>query len=449
MSLLPAKYYYDDATQDQWQKKKKTKKEAQESKRAKFDPSSVENADEYNNSHANAMDVKRNREKNATKVSLPKPKKEAESHSNNVTDINDKDDAVDREVNDSFQYANEAELDEQGEQESDEESDGQSESNQNDNSLEKGDELNLNGDAKMIFDDNGDELILDQTTTNHEESLRNGKRKTEKKELSEEELENKREKINKLREKLTDRINILKEKRKAPGTKGSQTKSREQIIEERKRKSELKRQEKLKKKREETEDEEPENEVDAGSESESDNEEPSSEPVIFGNIEFNYGSKVTSDLNRTRIRKHKGPANNDVKAHLLKLEQTKRKMAELPTEEQEKAMEKNQWQKAFHQAEGLKQKDNEKLLKKALKRKDKQKSKSEREWKERKNLVEETKSARQKRRDENLKARRESKGKKGSTPRLHKFTGIAKPASNKKKRAGFEGSAKSKGKQKK
>lgn len=448
MSLLPAKYYYDDATQDQWQKKKKTKKEAQESKRAKFDPSSVENADEYNNSHANAMDVKRNRERNATKVSLPKPKKQAEPNSHSNTDAKNKDDSVGEEINDSTQNDGESELDEQDEQESNEESDGQSEGIQNNDSLDQEDEINLNGDNQMVFDDNGDELILDQATPNNEASLKNGKRKTEKKELSEEELRNKKEKINKLRERLTDRINTLKEKRKAFGTKGSQTKSREQIIEERKRKSELKRQEKLKKRREETEDEEPENEEDAVSESESDNEEQTSEPVIFGNIEFNDGSKVTSDLNRTRIRKHKGPANNDVKAHLLKLGQAKRKIAELPPEEQEKVMEKNKWLKALHQAEGLKPKDNEKLLKKALKRKEKQKSRSEREWKERKNLVEETKSARQKRRDENLKARKESKGKKGNTPRLHKFTGIAKAGSKKKKRAGFEGSAKSKGKQK-
>ena len=105
------------------------------------------------------------------------------------------------------------------------------------------------------------------------------------------------------------------------------------------------------------------------------------------------------------------------------------------------------------QAEGVKLKDDEKLLKKALKRKEKQKLKLEREWQERTQTVKDTKAARQKRREENLQARRDAKGvrgkKKKQLPRLKKFTGIANKAGGKtggkaggKKRAGFEGSAK-------
>ena len=90
------------------------------------------------------------------------------------------------------------------------------------------------------------------------------------------------------------------------------------------------------------------------------------------------------------------------------------------------------------------------MLKKALKRKEKQKLKSEIEWKERKQVVKDTIAARQKRREANLKSRRENKGKKGKhQPRLKKFTGtVNKGGKGKdaKKRAGFEGSAKSKGK---
>ena len=55
------------------------------------------------------------------------------------------------------------------------------------------------------------------------------------------------------------------------------------------------------------------------------------------------------------------------------------------------------------QAEGIKIKDDEKLLKRALKRKEKKKLKSEIEWKERKQVVKDTVAARAKRREENLK----------------------------------------------
>ncbi|KAM9927572.1 hypothetical protein OXX59_002451, partial [Metschnikowia pulcherrima] len=82
----------------------------------------------------------------------------------------------------------------------------------------------------------------------------------------------------------------------------------------------------------------------------------------------------------------------------------------------------------------------------------KQKLKSEIEWRERKQVVKDTISARQKRREANLKARKDNKGKKSKNqPKLRKFTGVVKKGKggkDGKKRAGFEGNAKSKGKQK-
>ena len=103
------------------------------------------------------------------------------------------------------------------------------------------------------------------------------------------------------------------------------------------------------------------------------------------------------------------------------------------------------------QAEGVKLKDDEKLLKKALKRKEKKKLRSEIEWKERQQVVKDTVAARAKRREENLKARKEGKGqKRKNLPKLRKFTGVVNKnkngQNNKKKRAGFEGSAKSRSK---
>ncbi|PVH16170.1 uncharacterized protein CXQ87_004036 [Candidozyma duobushaemuli] len=102
------------------------------------------------------------------------------------------------------------------------------------------------------------------------------------------------------------------------------------------------------------------------------------------------------------------------------------------------------------QAEGVKVKDDEKLLRKSLKRKEKQKLRSETEWKDRKQSVKDTIAARAKKREANLKARKDNKGKKGKNqPRLRKFSGVIKKGGKPKdgkKRPGFEGSAKSKGK---
>ncbi|KAJ6021030.1 hypothetical protein N7540_006534 [Penicillium herquei] len=44
LSLIPAKYYYGDDNSDQWQRKKQTKEQAREAKRAKLDPDSTTTA---------------------------------------------------------------------------------------------------------------------------------------------------------------------------------------------------------------------------------------------------------------------------------------------------------------------------------------------------------------------------------------------------------------------
>ncbi|KAI9884275.1 MAG: hypothetical protein M1823_003930 [Watsoniomyces obsoletus] len=44
LSLIPAKYYYGEDTSNQWKKKKQTKEEARQAKRAKLDPDSIQSA---------------------------------------------------------------------------------------------------------------------------------------------------------------------------------------------------------------------------------------------------------------------------------------------------------------------------------------------------------------------------------------------------------------------
>lgn len=422
LSLIPAKYYYDDATQDQWQQKKKSKQELKSNKRAKLNPESKQNADEYLNSHASAKDVMDNKAKNANQVKLPKklPKP--------ITEESDDDDD-DVEIPD---------MDVSGDDDDEEEEE------EEEKKVKESDDDLMNEEGGLIFDDEGNEVEVTGTFKKQEII----DKKNKKKELSEEEKLKKQENLKKLREKLESKINNLREKRKAIGTKtAGAPKSRDQILAERQRKEELKKQQQ-KRKHDELEDEDSDSDMDSDVEEEG---EKTSKDVLFGNIVFNDGSQVTSDLTKIRNsadkKKQKGPANNDIKAHLNKLEKKKKKLASMSAEDQEKQKEKDKWQRVMAQAEGIKIKDDEKLLKKALKRKEKQKLRSEIEWRERKQVVKDTVAARAKRREENLKARRDNKGKKHK-PRLKKFTGTVNKAQIKKKRAGFEGSAKAKPKKK-
>lgn len=395
MSLIPAKYYYDDATQDQWQQKKKLKLESSRDKRAKLDPQNAESADSYNNGGASAKDVMDNRAKTAKKVVLPGSGKQA--------------------------------------------ADGEKSGKEQDENVQQ--ELIPEG-SVMEFDDEGN----DETETPQPKARIN------KKELAPEEIEAREKRRAELRSKLASKISLLREKRKAPGTKnGRPIKSREEMLAERKSKEEYKRQ-LLKRKREmEESDEEKSDDDDDEDDEDDDGDAEEDLNVLFGNIVFKDGSRVTSDLTKLRNgvdhKKKKGPSNNDIKGHLMKIEGKKRKLEQMTPDQRAKQQEKDQWLGLMAQAEGVKVKNDEKLLKKALKRKEKQKLKSEIEWKERKQVVKDTIAARLKRREANLKARRDNKGKKSKNqPRLKKFSGVVKKGKPKdgKKRAGFEGSAKSK-----
>ncbi|KAK6465597.1 constituent of pre-ribosomal particles [Scheffersomyces coipomensis] len=426
LSLIPAKYYYDDATQDQWKQKKKSSQELADNKRSKLDPDSKKNADDYVNGNATAKDVMDNKASKAKRVVLPGSKVKP--------------------AQEPVQEDDEEEEEEEESKEVDDES----------NSDDSDDFIHEESAAQLVFDDDGNEIEINDDDSNtsdvndeqefKKQKVQNISTKKNGKSLSPEEQLKREENLKNLREKLANKISTLKEKRKAPGTKGNGVvKSREQILEERKRKEELKKE--LKRKRREQEEEDEDDDGEENSDDERDEDDDQDKSVLFGNIVFNDGSRVTSDLTKLRNtadkKKQKGPANKDIKGHLQKLEHKKRKLATLSEEDQAKQQQKEKWQRVMNQAEGIKVKDDEKLLKKALKRKEKQKLKSEIEWRERKQVVKDTVDARSKRREENLKSRRDNKGKKSKNqPRLKKFTGIVNKAA--KKRAGFEGSAKSK-----
>ncbi|XXH01879.1 hypothetical protein Hte_008241 [Hypoxylon texense] len=152
----------------------------------------------------------------------------------------------------------------------------------------------------------------------------------------------------------------------------------------------------------------------------------------FGRIGFGDGTQLSHDLQHVLSGgKKKGPS--DPKTALQKLENQKKRLQEMGDEKRKDVEDKELWLTARRRAEGEKIKDDEKILKKAVKRKEVAKKKSEKDWSARKDGVAKSMKDRQKKREENIRKRREEKlgGKAG------KKKGGAKKT---KGRAGFEGS---------
>lgn len=128
--------------------------------------------------------------------------------------------------------------------------------------------------------------------------------------------------------------------------------------------------------------------------------------VVFSKFDF---------MERNKKAKHGGKA-REYKKLLAKAENRKKKLEELKGKDAGKArevQEKQAWKSALEKAEGMKVKDDPKLLKKSLKRQEKQKEKSKMQWKDRKEQQQKQIEEKQKMRQKHLKERAESKKKKG------------------------------------
>lgn len=150
----------------------------------------------------------------------------------------------------------------------------------------------------------------------------------------------------------------------------------------------------------------------------------------FGRVGFGDGSQLSHDLTHVLNRTpKKGPS--DPKTALLKFENQKKRLEGMDEEKRKDIEEKESWLTARRRAEGEKIKDDEKMLKKAVKRKETTKKKSTKEWVARKEGVAKGIKDRQKKREENIRKRRDEKilGKAGK-----------KGGKKSKGRAGFEGS---------
>ncbi|KAI5863844.1 SURF6-domain-containing protein [Durotheca rogersii] len=152
----------------------------------------------------------------------------------------------------------------------------------------------------------------------------------------------------------------------------------------------------------------------------------------FSRVGFGDGTQLSHDLSHVLNRdKKKGPS--DPKTALQKLENQKQRLQSMDEDKRKDVEDKELWLTARRRAEGEKIRDDEAMLKKAVKRKESAKKKSEKAWAARKEGVAKSMKDRQTKREENIRKRREDK----LTGKAGKKKGDKKSS---KGRAGFEGS---------
>ncbi|RKF62405.1 Ribosomal RNA-processing protein 14-C [Erysiphe neolycopersici] len=247
-----------------------------------------------------------------------------------------------------------------------------------------------------------------------------------------------------LRFRLASRIEALRAARKADGPDGRPARNRQELLEARRKKEEQRRAHKKELRIKAKVEEEARRlaaitsaRKSAESSIESSTVDPVDQNLSFSRVSFADGQQLTDDLSSLRIiHRKRGP--QDIGTSLLVNEKKRQKLAGLDEKKRIEIEEKDLWLNAKKRVNGEKLRNNTTLLKKTLKRKEKAKKKSEVEWTERTEGVAKRQAMRQKKREENLKQRREAKATKGKGGAKKKVVKNKKPKV--KSRPGFEGS---------
>lgn len=250
-----------------------------------------------------------------------------------------------------------------------------------------------------------------------------------------------------LKRKLAETIAEMRKARKAVGS-GSEPRSRQELLDQRARKELAIRERKREQKKQARE-------VDNTGlfGNNSSDQEPShadereavqsliSKPLNnfqFGNVAFDNGEKLSTSNPDVLIQVNKRKGRSDPVTALQALTAKHQRLDAYDPKKRSEIEEKDLWLNAKKRAQGEKIHDDLSLVKRTVKRLEKGKEKSGKEWEDRKENVKKGIEMRQKKREENLRKRRDERVK--QTSRSSRGGGGSKGSGPPKKRAGFEGS---------
>ncbi|KAI5816013.1 surfeit locus protein 6-domain-containing protein [Pyronema omphalodes] len=486
LSLIPANKYFEGDNSSQWNKRKQSKEERKSAKKAKLDPDSVTSAaevrqkrlhDETEGASGSDAEVEtepaqKKQKANATPKKQTKatdkqqpgsekkqkekktPNKKQQENSNTTpakspankkgkAKPSDEPAAAQSEVETPATAEIEVEVREKAPNTTKENEDNNDNDNDNDNDDVMDESIQVNGFADLVSEPTSPNSTAPPTTT----SSPTASSKPAKPPVSAEEKAAQKAR-------LAARIEALRASRKADNVDGSNARSRSELMEARRKKEALRKERKkaarlvAKSQAEEGNDEAAATSGEAAGSSSSGKPNPVSvvKNFSFGMVTWDDGAQTTADLADFKKEKKKvGP--RDIMGQLKKTEAKNKRIAQMSDEKREVVLEKEKWAKAIKQAQGEKVKDDEKLLKKALKRQEATKRKSSNAWTERLAGQAKAKSERIKKREDNIQARKDAK-KNGKSAKkvVHKKGG--KPSGKNKKggRPGFEGGMKLGGK---
>jgi hypothetical protein len=244
-----------------------------------------------------------------------------------------------------------------------------------------------------------------------------------------------------IQQRLKKKLEALRAARKADGPDGKPAKNRQELIEGRRRKEELRKAHKKEMRRKAKEEEQRKLDEELDRRSGSLLASPrspipeSSNNFSFGRIAFADGQQTDPNLSSLVVqRKRKGP--QDPLGALKAAQSKEARLSGYDEGKRTDIEEKDMWLNAKKRAHGERVRDDTSLLKKVLKRKESTKRQSEKEWNERVEGVQKARQVRQNKREENIRKRKEEKGGKGTKA---KKNGRGKKV---KSRPGFEGSFK-------
>ncbi|OGM42922.1 putative 60S ribosome biogenesis protein Rrp14 [Aspergillus bombycis] len=484
LSLIPAKYYYGEDGSDQWKRKKQTKEEAREAKRAKLDPDAAKTAKDVMEENAR----KRKRQEDGQNEAASSEDEELGSEmpkeglkrADAAKKQKQSEDPAKSEEAEAQEAKEAAKKEKQKEQQDKEAKTAAADAAQKPESKSASDK-NKKQEKPPVKDHNNDDdvdeeeaegLALEFSPEQTEQSsssstpnspgfdasaLQSGASSissivppsapNDASKDSSSDQKPLKSTPEELKQRLQKRLDELRAARHADGLNGKPARNRQELIEARRQKAEQRKAHKKELRQKAREEEQRVKDealarrfspggsgsLLASPRSPAESVGSSAANYSFGRVVFADGQTADPSLNNVRDQpKRHGP--HDPASALKAVEAKKARLDSMDDEKRAELEEKDMWLNAKKRAHGERVRDDTSLLKKALKRKESAKKKSEREWKERIETVRKGKETKQQKREDNLRKRREEKGNKGK-----------KSAAGKKKaRPGFEGSFKGK-----